>query len=340
MVVVFGAAGFIGTYLIDQLIKEHYSVIAVDISDFGAAYYESLGIPYYNVDITNRRGFEKLPAESVEAVINLACVQPANVSEEKYDPADFMRVNVIGTLNLLDFCVKNNVKKYFYTSSHRNTQGLWKEKEGTAIKESDGRSVKYTGDYAIYSISESAAADCIEHYNQAFGMQGIIFRLPPVYGYGPHTEIYKDGKPLKTGFQIFIDNAVQGKPLEVWGDSKKGRDIIYVKDVVSAFILALKKNLVSGLYNISSGRMTTLKEEAECIAQEFWPQGSTPEFTYFPEKSNNIESYYYDISKAEQDLGWKPQYTFAKMISDYRKELKAERFKYLVEKRKTLMSGK
>jgi len=340
MIIVFGAAGFIGTYLIDRLIKESYSVVAADISEFGESYYGRLGIPYYNVNITDKESLEKLPTEGIEAVINLACVQPANVSEKKYNPADFMQVNVIGTLNLLDFCVKNNVRKYFYTSSHRNTQGLWKEKEGTAIKESDGRSVKYTGDYAVYSISESAAADCIEHYNQAFSMQGIIFRLPPVYGYGPHTEIYKDGKPLKTGFQIFIDNAVQGKPLEVWGDCNKGRDIIYVKDVVSAFALALKKKDISGLYNISSGRMSTLKEEAEFIANEFWPQGSQPEFVYLSEKSNNIEPYFYDISKAEQDLGWKPQYTFADMISDYRKELEAQRFKYLVEKRKTLMSGK
>lgn len=86
----------------------------------------------------------------------------------------------------------------------------------------------------------------MEHYRQEYGLQGIIFRPPPVYRYGPHTEIFKNGKPKKTGFQVFIENAIAGKPLEVWGDPKKGRDIIYVKDVVSAIILALRKKDVSG----------------------------------------------------------------------------------------------
>ncbi|MEN6461785.1 MAG: NAD(P)-dependent oxidoreductase [Syntrophomonas sp.] len=339
MIIVFGAAGFIGTYLIDQLIKEDYCVIAADISESGASYYEELGIPYYYVNITDKINFNKLPSEGIEAVINLACVQPANVSEHKYDPVDYIKVNVIGTLNILDFCLKNNVKKIIYTCSHRNTQGLWKVKEGTAIKEADGRAIKYTGDYAIFSISESAATDCVEHYNQAYGIQGIVFRLPPVYGYGPHTEIYKDGKPLTTGFQVFINNARQGKPLEVWGNYNAGRDIIYVKDVVSAFVLALKKNNISGLYNISSGRLSTLKEEAECIAREFWPQGSQPQLVYKPDKPNSIEPYFYDISGAKLDLGWEPEYSFSEMIADYKRELEAERFLYLVEKRKQMMDG-
>jgi UDP-glucose 4-epimerase len=260
------------------------------------------------------------------------------VSEDKYDPIDYIKVNVIGTLNILDFCIKNNINKMIYTCSHRNTQGLWGEKEGIAIKENDGRALKFTGDYAIFSISESAAADCVEHYSQAYGIQGIVFRLPPVYGYGPHTEIYKNGKPITTGFQVFINNAMQGKPLEIWGDYNRGRDIIYIKDVVSAFVLALKINNISGLYNISSGRLSTLKEEAECIAKEFWPQGSQPQFIYKPEKPNGIESYFYDISKAKYDLGWEPNYSFSEMIADYKKELEERKFSYLVEKRQHMMN--
>ncbi|MEN6349897.1 MAG: NAD(P)-dependent oxidoreductase [Syntrophomonas sp.] len=337
MIMVFGAAGFIGTYVIDQLIKENYSVVAADISESGASYYEKIGIPFYSVDITDKGSLNKLPSEGIEAVINLACVQPANVSEDKYDPVDYIKVNVIGTLNILDFCLKNSINKIIYTCSHRNTQGQWKEKEGIAIKEADGRAIKFTGDYAMFSISESTATDCVEHYSQVYGIQGIVFRLPPVYGYGPHTEIYKDGKPLITGFQIFINNAKQGKPLEVWGDCNAGRDIIYVKDVASAFVMALKKNNISGLYNISSGRLSTLKEEAECIAREFWPQGSQPQLVYRPDKPNGIESYFYDISRAKNDFGWAPEYTFSEMIHDYKKELEAEKFRYLVEKRKRMM---
>jgi UDP-glucose 4-epimerase len=337
MIVVFGAGGFIGTYVTDQLIGEGYGVVATDISEIGGAFYQRRGIPYHRVDITQRSDFTVLPTKDIEAVVHLACVQPANVSEAKYDPADFIRVNVLGTINVLEFCRVNHVPKIIYTCSHRNTQGMWAEKAGTPIRESDGRSIKFTGDYAMFSISESAAADVVEHYAQTYGIDGIVFRLPPVYGYGPHTEIFKDGKPLKTGFQIFIENAEQGRPIELWGDDENGRDIVYVKDVASAIVLAVKTPAIRGLFNISSGRRLSLKEQAEAIIRVFSPSGKTSEVRYRPEKQNLIEPYVYDIAKAREAFGWQPKYSFQDMLIDYVKEMQSGRFAYLVEKRKMMM---
>lgn len=337
MIVVFGAGGFIGTYATDQLIREGFEVIACDISEIGGAYYQQRGIPYHRVDITQRSDFSILPTKDIQAVVDLACIQPANVSEAKYDPADYIRVNVLGTINILEFCRANQVPKIIYTSSHRNTQGMWAEKAGKPIRESDGRSIKFTGDYAMFSISESAAADVVEHYAQTYGIDGIVFRLPPVYGYGPHTEIFKDGKPLKTGFQVFIENAEQGRPLELWGDYENGRDIVYVKDVASAIVLALKTPGIRGLFNISSGRRLSLKEQAEATIRVFSPPGKKPEIRYRPEKQNLIESYVYAIAKARETFGWQPEYSFEDMLIDYVKETKSGRFAYLVEKRKMMM---
>ena len=337
MILVFGAAGFIGTYLSDQLLKDGYAVIASDLSEIGEAYYREQGIPYHQVDIAQKAEFGRLPAEGIQAVVHLACVQPASVSEQRYDPADYMRVNALGTLNILEFCRATKVPKIIYTCSHRNTQGMWAGKSGRPILESDGRSIKFTGEYAMFSISESAATDCVEHYAQAYGIEGIVLRLPPVYGYGPHTEIFKDGKPLKTGFQVFIDNAERSHPLELWGDPRNGRDIVYVKDVVSAIGLALEKRGAGGLYNISSGRRLTLKEQAECIIGVFSPPGRPSEIRYLPDKPNGIESYVYGIDKARRMLGWQPQYSFEDMLVDYRKEMELGRFGFLVEKREAMM---
>ena len=339
MIVVFGAGGFIGTYFTDQLVRDGYTVIASDYSEIGEAYYRKQGIPYHRIDITLKRDFERLPKMGIEAVVHLACVQPANVSEQKYDPVDYIRVNVLGTLNVLEFCRLNNVKKIIYACSHRNTQGMWVEKSGKPIRESDGRSIKFTGEYAMFSISESAATDCVEHYSQTYGIDGIAIRLPPVYGYGPHTEIFKDGKPLTTGFQVFIEKAEQSLPLVLWGDPKNGRDIVYVKDVVSAVELALKTPGVQGLFNISSGRRLSLKEQAECIIRAFSPPGRPSEIRYLPDKPNFIESYVYDIDKARRAFGWQPKYSFEDMLIDYRKEMDSGRFAYLIDKRKALMQG-
>jgi len=337
VIVIFGAAGFIGTYLTDQLTREGYKVVASDISEIGEAYYRTIGIPYQKADITHGNGFERLPTDGVEAVVHLACVQPANISEQKYDPTDYMRVNAIGTLNILEFCKTNKVPKLVYTCSHRNTQGMCAEKAGNPILESDGRAIKFSGDYAMFSISESAAADCVEHYSQTHGLDGVILRLPPVYGYGPHMEIFKDGKPLKTGFKTFMENALEGRPIELWGDCESGRDIVYVKDVTAAIQLAIQTPGARGLYNISSGRPLSLREQAECMIRVFSPPGRQSKILHRPDRPNLIESYVYDIEKARRAFGWQPKYSFEEMLIDYRKEMESGRFAFLVEKRRMLM---
>jgi UDP-glucose 4-epimerase len=336
MIVVLGAAGFIGTYFVDQLVNDGFNVLAVDKCKIGEEYYTAKGIPFVNCDITVGDEFNKLPTENIEAVVNLACMQPANIPENTYTAADFFKVNVIGTLNVLEYCKKSGAPKFIYMCSHRNTQGLWADAKD-AISEEDGISIKYTGEYSMFSISETAASECVMHYSHQYGIQGIILRIPPVYGYGPHTEIYKDGKPLVTGFKIFIEKALAGKSLEIWGDPQKGRDIVYVKDVVSAMILAIGNDKAKGLYNISSGRRLTLEEQVGIIAKVFSPGGIIPEVRYEPGKDNSIESYVYDINKAKRELKWVPQYSFEQMIVDYKKEMELGRFEFLVEKRRRML---
>lgn len=333
-VLVFGASGFIATYLVDDLVTQGYTVVASDINDQGAEYYAKKGVHYAHVDITRQESFAALDGQ-FDIVINLAACQPANVSTERYDPKDYINVNVIGTLNILEFCRKTNARKLIHASSHRNTEGLWAPQK--AISEAAGRSLKYSGEYAMFSISETAAQDCIFHYHAQYGLNGIVFRLPPVYGYGPHTEIYKDGKPIVTGFQIFVENAKACRPLEVWGDWNVGRDIIYVKDVTAAFISAIKANTANGLYNITSGRYLTLKEQAETIAELFWGSEAPPVIINVPEKSNGIDAFLYDNERAQIDLKWKPKYTFRDMLLDYRRESESGRYSHLIEKRKKML---
>lgn len=337
MIVVFGAGGFLGTYLTDHLIAGGYEVLASDVSEVSEAYYRNRNLAFERVDITQKESFERLPQQGVDAVVHLACVQPANISEQKYDPLDYVRVNVMGTLNILEYCKRARVPKVIYTCSHRNTQGMWKEKAGRAIREDDGRSLPFTGDYAMFAISESAACDSVEHYARTYGLEGVMLRLPPVYGYGPHTEIFKDGKPIRTGFLIFIENAMEGRPIEIWGDPEVGRDIVYVKDVVSAIERALERSGIGGLYNISSGRLLSLREQAEAIVQVYSRPESRSQLRYRPDKPNLIETYYYDISKAERVLGWRPEYSFHEMLLDYQKEEQSGRFSFLVEKRRALL---
>jgi UDP-glucose 4-epimerase len=333
-VLVFGASGFIGTYLIDDLLKQGHSVTATDISDVGRAYYTGKKVPYVNIDITRQSDFEKINDKHYDVVVHLAACQPANIGEKQYDPKDYVNVNVIGTLNILEFCRQNQAGKIIYASSHRNTQGLWAANK--AIREDDGIGIKYSGEYAMFSIAETAAQNCVIHYQAQYGITGIIFRLPPVYGYGPHTEIFKDGQPIKTGFQVFIEKAMACQPLEVWGNGEVGRDIIYIKDVVSAFMMAIDNPSASGLFNITSGQYLTLREQAKTIAKLFWGASTPPQTIDRPEKSNGMDAFLYDISKAKKELGWSPQYNFEEMLIDYKKEMASKQYEYLVNKRQQM----
>jgi len=335
MVIVFGAAGFIGTYLTDELLRRNFQVLTIDINDIGKAYYERQGIPFKFIDVTNKSDFQKLPSEGVEAVVNLACVQPANVSKEKYDPIDYINVNVIGTLNILEYCRRSKIQKIIIATSHRNTKGLWKE--GKKIREEEGRAIEFTGEYAMFSISESAAEDCMEHCNREYGFQGIIFRLPPVYGYGPHTVIFKNGKKTKTGFQAFIDNAISGAPIEIWGNPDVGRDIIYVKDVVNAFVLALNSSTATGLYNISSARTLSLRQQVEETLKVFGKGEGDYQIVFRPERKNSIDPFLYDNTKAKKELGWSPKYSFMDLLVDYKKEMESGRFEHLIRKREQML---
>lgn len=331
MVIVIGASGFIGTYLVDKLIRKGYEVVATGRNPKAKEYYNSKKIKFINLDIEDEQQFDKLPTENIEAVIMLSGLLPANVRNE--NTADYIKVNVLGTIYALEFCRKNKIDKFITTSSYADVQNSWSASR--ALKETEPRSFRYTGDHSVYVMSKNVSNDIIEHYNQEFGMKGIIFRLPPVYGVGPHSSIYVNGKYYKTGIQTFIDKAKAGEPIEIWGDQNISRDIVYVKDVADAFILAMKSDKAKGLYNMTSGVPLTLEEQVKTVIKVFSNGNKKSEIIYRPEKKNNTTSFLFDITKAREDFGYDPQYlSFEKMMLDYKDELESGRMNFLIESRK------
>lgn len=332
MIIVTGACGFVGFYLVRQLHEDGYSVLAVDKDETDESeFLVRNGISFMAIDIAKSEEFKKLPDDGVTAFINLACVQPANMPSDECDPTKYINVNVLGVANVLKYCQKNNIKKLLHTISWRSFQGL--SERGDKITEESPRAIKYTGKFAIFSISESAAADIIEYYNQEHGMKCVIFMLPSVYGFGHHENRLREGKIEKTGLGVFITKAMKGETIEIWGDSQKGRDVIYVKDVVRAILLAVKNEDVSGTFNIASGTSLTLQSEVDSIVKVFSPVGSPPQIVYRPERPNSIDPCVFDISKAKKILGWEPRYSFDDMLLDYRKEMESGELSFLLNRK-------
>ncbi len=326
MIVVIGASGFIGTYLVDELIAQGRDVFATGHRTLNNVYFERRRIPYAQVDIAKKAELEKLPKGNVDAVILMAGMLPVN--DKGYQPQLYVEVNTIGTLNVLEYCRINKVKKIIYGTSHFDVAGLWDC--GRAITEEDEPHINYADDHAVYIITKISAMNLVEHYHQLHGVVGITFRLPGVYGYGPHTEIYLNGKVQIPRFTVFIRNAIAGDPIEIWGDPSRGHDFVYVKDVVGAIIGAIESKNAHGLYNIASGVRTSIDEEARGIIEVFSSPTCSSEIRYRTDKPNIPNTYLYDISKAKRDFNYEVHYPFMKMLQDIKHEMECQRFAHLI----------
>jgi UDP-glucose 4-epimerase len=319
MIVVIGASSSTGVYLIDELLAQKREVFATSRTRYDETYYRAKGVGYANLDLANEADFEKLPKRDIESVILLAGLLPANLTE--YDPKyykTYVDVNVRGTVNVLEYCRKYKAKKIIFASSHSDVSGLWNC--GRAITEEDPRTINFKGDHAVYIITKLAAIDLVEHYHQEYGVSGISFRFPAIYGYHSRVGMVVGGKFVKAGFNLFIEKAMKADPIEIWGNPKKGKDIVYVKDVAQAFIKATDSDKPHGLYNIATGVTTTLDEEVKGIIDVFSPPGRRSTISYNPNKPDTL-SYLYDINKAKRDFGYEVKYPFRKLLEDYKMEM-------------------
>lgn len=331
MYIVIGASSFIGVYTVDEFLKQNCKVVVTGRNNKFKEHYDKLNVQYINLDLTRKDDFDNLPKENVEGVILLGGLLPANAEadlENEENAADYFEVNTIGTINVLEYCRKNNIKRVISTCSYADVRGAWGKK---VITEEEPRDFIYTGDHAVYVFSKNAANDTMEYYNQQHGMKNACFRFPPVYGVGPHDCLFINGKLKKSGLKIFIDNASLGKEICIFGDRNLSRDVAYVKDVAHAFYLAMKSEKTYGLYNMTSGKGVTLQEQAEVISELWAPSPEKKsKITYKPEIVNNTPSYLFSMEKAKRDFGYVPKFSnFKLMMEDYKRDLDQNKYQEL-----------
>lgn len=319
MILVIGASGFIGNYLIRELEKEYEVIGTVHKNKDIENYFREKNIKIIELDISKEENFLNLPTKNIEAVVLLSGLLPANVKGEENKKA-YIKVNVEGTLNTLDYCKRNNIKKLIATTSYADVQNLWSEKN--KIKDEERRDYSYIGDHAVYVFSKNMATDLIIHYAKEYGMENAIFRLPPVYGVGPHGKIYVDGILKMSGIETFITKAIKGENIEIWGDGQVKRDVVYIKDVVKCIIQAIKAKKLNGIYNLTSGKAVTLEEQVRTVVKVFSQNGIYSDIVFNKDKINNSKSFIFDIGKAKKELNYDPQFTnFEDMMNDYKNEM-------------------
>lgn len=319
--IVIGASSFIGVYTVDALLDAGWEVVGTGRNESFADYYKRKGVDYIPYDLDDPSAPETLPND-MDCVVHLAGKLPANSTSDltsEDDAAAYLRTNALGLANLAEWARAVGVRRIITTTSYADVRNRWSAL--VPITEDTPRDFAFTGDHCAYVISKNAACDILRYYNEQHGMFNCAFRLPPVYGLGPHASLNVNGVRKTSGIGRFIELAREGKPINVYGGGDAGRDIVYVKDVAQAFVGAASSDDAKGLYNIGSGNTVTLLEQARAIAKVFAGPGGVSCITIDEGRENGIIPYSMDISKAKRDFGYSPTFAdFEDMMSDWRAE--------------------
>ncbi len=316
-IVVFGASGDTGRYFVKYFL-EHYAGNEYQIIATGTratSYFEKFKVPYYQVDITKKEDFSKLPKD-VYAVVDLAGAMPARM--KGYDPYKYIDVNITGNLNILEYCRENKADRILFAQSFGDIKDYGEDNPLLTVDLP--RKFSFTSDHTIYVMSKNFAVDMIENYHQMYGLKRFIFRLPTIYLYSPVDMFYVDGVPRKIGYRVLIDKAISGETIEVWGNPNRVKDMVYVKDFCQMLFKAVFVDRDCGYYNVGTGIGTSLIDQIKGMVEVFGEDGRKSKIIMRPDKPN-APQYIMDITPARQELGYQPQYDYIDMLRDFKYEM-------------------
>jgi len=282
-----GGAGFIGSNLAEVLIQEGHKVVIVDNLSTGKKENIPQKAMFFEIDITQRNKLEEVFAKiKPDTVFHLAAQASVNRSVE--DPVLDVKVNVTGTINLLDLSRRYEVKNFIFSST------------GGAIYGDDApRPTPETANVnplTPYGIDKFQAEKFIEFFSQNAPFKSIILRYANVYG--PKQDPLGEAGVVA----IFTVKMLSGEPVTIYGDGEQTRDFVYVGDVVKANLnaLGLKSD---GTFNIGSGVEKSVNEVAQILKVT---TGSKSEIIHGDPKIEQRHSLL-DNRKATLELDWKPE---------------------------------
>jgi UDP-glucose 4-epimerase len=289
-VLVTGGAGFIGSHVVDRLLKAGHEVAVVDDLSTGRREFVDPRATLHVADVRSPRLAEVFEAERPDAAIHLAA--QAEVRRSVEDPALDAAINIGGTLSLLTCCRQYRVTRVIYAGTGGAVYG-----DTTVLPTPEDHP---TRPESPYGISKLVAEHYLACWGALYGVGGIALRYANVFG--PRQNPMGEAGVVA----IFSHRILHREPITINGDGEQTRDYVYVEDVAEANLRALERTEVRGPVNIGTGVETSvnaLLKRLEAAA------GAKAEARHGPAKPGEQRRSVLEATAAKRLLGWTPHVT-------------------------------
>ena len=286
-ILVIGGAGFIGSHLVDALIKQVHEVIVLD--NFSTGRLQNLDhvadkIQLIECDISQKGKWQDY-FKGVDWVFHLAALADIVPSIEK--PDDYYQSNVNGTFNVLEACRKHNVKKNVYSASS-SCYGIPDE---YPTKETADIRPQYP-----YALTKYMGEQYALHWNEVYKLPCVSLRFFNVFGPRSRTS-----GAYGAVFGVFLAQKLAGKPLTVVGDGTQSRDFTFVTDLVDALVRAADSQVEGEVFNVGSGETYSINRLVSLIGGEV---------VHVPKRPGEPDCTHADTRKIRRMLQWEPKVSF------------------------------
>jgi UDP-glucose 4-epimerase len=278
-IIVTGGAGFIGTNLCKKLVELGHEVTSIDSYVTGKEENHIEGVKYERHDIKYIYDYRWVYDKHPDVIFHMAAI--ARIQPSFENPVDYFKTNANGTLEIVDYCAKNNVP-LIYAGSSSHHSGKFKNP---------------------YTFSKDIGEEIIKLYWEHFNLKSTIVRFYNVYG--PY-QLTEGGYTTLIG--RWLNNIEKGIKCEIYGDGEQRRDFTHVDDIVDALIRIQKQQAYRFIFELGRGENYSVNEVAKML-------NINP--TYKPSKPGEARDTLNTDTSAQSLLGWEPKINLEDYLASY-----------------------
>ena len=288
-----GGAGFIGSHLVEDLVRLGHEVVVIDNLSSGRI--ENLStvnsrIKIVEADLSKNMDWERYFG-GIDWVFHLAAL--ADIVPSIQDPDSYFASNVNGTYNLVRASQKADIKRLIYVGSS-SCYGI---PDQFPTPETEPLKPQYP-----YALTKSIGEELVLHWADVYGLPALSLRFFNVYGPRSRTS-----GTYGAVFGVFLAQKLAEKPFTVVGDGEQTRDFTYVSDIVDALVTSAQSDLTGRVYNVGSGATVSVNRLVELLGGDK---------VHIPKRPGEPDCTFADISRIQKELGWQPKVSIEEGVAN------------------------